>query len=704
MKRFASCLLVGLLSILAARAQRWQIPANGKRITFSNLQTKLLVTYLAAPRSYNTKQYYENGRIMADENWRDSLHHGVGRYYLPDGTLSKEINFDRNYITSYVAYVNGAVYTKISADRSEVIHQGRRLNLAFDRYYEVDFEGYVQVFTRKQVIDFLSIVMMPEEVTQLMADKFDAAMKNLPAGSDLLGCSNGTSRFDDHGADLASFNASSGSKTSRPTTGFGVAGGAGQMQIGKLLNDAMGQCAGAGRAGGVTGAGGVRPRYSAEEQRAREQTQTMIANCRAQSSTDRKNKMIGVEGRDVETGINYAAGITSATIRFGRLAGQFMVERGAAQVAATLAEGGTPIMGTIVEVAGESVAAAAAAPAAQVIAAGAAGYSLGTLINKAFLGKIIQNSDAMAAATTSDFEAEQTRLAAEAQKKKEAQDAAAKKAGGGQSATPPANTPPPASTPAPENSQGTTPSVPDPGTSNTPPASAPGVKMPSPEANDPCQSMQNFFNRCESSGWKEFKCAEYVRLLNNCKGDLTVINPTPDGSELAAVGCGASGNSAAVRALDCKKKGMIQITSPDGKAGCGHGQPVLDRGMLPDRHGNATDPARNPMGAMLQNKGVAQVNAATLQTRLASARPLLVIFYDPQCSFCNNHLTAILAPENSAALKGVDVVAVDVTENPSLATQYGVSVVPTTYRSSGGKLARKAEGAMNSNDLRTYLQ
>jgi hypothetical protein len=711
MKKILLPLLLFLIAALDSNAQKWMMPANGAKLTYGNLQTKLLVTYLASPRSYNTKRYYENGALMADEQWLDSLHHGNARYYLPNGSLSKEITFNKNFIKAYTAYVNGVVYTKISADRTEVVNKGRRLNLAFDKYYEVNYDGYVQVFTRRQVIDFLSNVMMPEEVTELMAAKFDASMKNLPAGSDLLGCTAGTSGFNDHGVDLASFNASSQSKNNRPAGGIAAVGSSSQMQVGTLINDAQGQCSGGGSGGGRPGStSGVRPTYSSQEQAARQKAQAMISNCQSQTSADKKNQMIGIDSKDVQTGIGYAAGAASAAIRFTKMAGTYMVQSASTeiQLAEILAEAGIPQSAGFVAEAGEVMVAAATTPVAEVVAAGAAGYSLGTLLNKAFAEKLIQNSGAMAKATTSEYEAEQTKLAADAQKKKEAQDAAAKKAADAQGASPtpganpPAGNTPPGGTPAKDNAQGTPPATTDPAPT-TPPTKAPGVSTPNPEATDPCQAMQNFFNQCERSAWKEYRCAEFVRMINGCNGDVTVINPAPDGSELAAVGCKSGNASAVARALDCKKKGMIQLTTPEGQ-GCGHGQPALNKGMLPDRNGNVTDPTRNPMGALFQNRNVGQLNAASLQTRLASAKPLLVVFYDPSCNSCQQHLNTVLGSDMTSSLQGMDIAVVDVSENPSLATKYNISIVPTSFRSTNGSLGQRAEGAMSAADLKSYLR
>ena len=72
----------------------------------------------------------------------------------------------------------------------------------------------------------------------------------------------------------------------------------------------------------------------------------------------------------------------------------------------------------------------------------------------------------------------------------------------------------------------------------------------------------------------------------------------------------------------------------------------------------------------------------------------LVDFFATWCGPCR-----MLAEELKKVENDINIVKIDIDENPNLATEYSVDVVPTMYVFKNGKAVKKIEGYMQKNEI-----
>lgn len=100
---------------------------------------------------------------------------------------------------------------------------------------------------------------------------------------------------------------------------------------------------------------------------------------------------------------------------------------------------------------------------------------------------------------------------------------------------------------------------------------------------------------------------------------------------------------------------------------------------------------------------VKQVSAATFEADvLKNAKPVLVDFYADWCGPCK--MTAPVLDKLSEAQDAVEIVKINVDENPEIAQAYQVMSIPNLVVFKGGQPAARAIGAQNLAGLKALIE
>jgi thioredoxin 1 len=88
---------------------------------------------------------------------------------------------------------------------------------------------------------------------------------------------------------------------------------------------------------------------------------------------------------------------------------------------------------------------------------------------------------------------------------------------------------------------------------------------------------------------------------------------------------------------------------------------------------------------------------------LQADKPVLVDFWAPWCGPCKM-IAPILEEVAQESLDKVQVVKVDVDENPEIAAKFGIRGVPTLILFNQGKQVATKVGAVNKTQLNSFLE
>ena len=100
---------------------------------------------------------------------------------------------------------------------------------------------------------------------------------------------------------------------------------------------------------------------------------------------------------------------------------------------------------------------------------------------------------------------------------------------------------------------------------------------------------------------------------------------------------------------------------------------------------------------------VKQVSAATFEADvLKNAKPVLVDFYADWCGPCK--MTAPVLDKLSEAQDAVEIVKINVDENPEIAQKYDVMSIPMFAFIKNGELVESTVGAQSKSKLQSIIE
>ncbi|MES2764791.1 MAG: thioredoxin domain-containing protein [Bacteroidota bacterium] len=646
---------------------------------------------------FTLNTYYDNGEIMRQEEWANGKRNGLTKIFLKNNQLVKEARFRDDYLLEYTAFKNNQPYTKISADRRTIINKGRLITPRWDKYYEMRGSNRLLVFDKKQLVDWMSGWMIPEEVTQIMEDLATYYDSQTKAGGadDMVTCGGSTSIMNDLGADMTSLGsgAGSGKTTSRTSMGSSQQNNkrtTALEAVGAIANT----CAGTSKANLAGGSGGIAGMNASRNKKVNKARATManaIAEC--QSGNRGGNGMFAMDIGGIFKGAAFVEEMILAEAAEAGTMVTTAVEatEGAAIIDATIVDG--LATGATTETAAASVARGAAVNAVRgfiladvavaatgVTVAAGVGWAIGTWFNETAAGKALtaaiaeaqESGDAALQKAIADAAAAQAAAEEKRAKEENAKKEEDKKKEDDKTKT-----------------GGSTPKTPLPD----------GIG-----SGDPCERMKAFNRYCESTDWKDMRCENFVRLVNGCKGNITQMYVAGDGNVMD-VGCPGGGTDQEKRAqqaaIDCQKRGMISQPGGDGISPCRSGN--IDRAIPGGNNPLVTDPVRGEFSDAFSNTAVKVISANELGAALNSAKPTMIVFMDPDCSSCKDFNRTLKDPSMAASYAGMDVRVVDASQSPDLLQQYNIQYFPSYFVAKSGKKTDMSIGAMKPADLKKFM-
>lgn len=652
---------------------------------------------------FNITTYYDNDKVMKTEQWKDGKRNGITKVFNKDGSLLKEVKFKDNYVLDYKGYKNGRLETQISEDRRTIINKGRRLNIRWNKYYEIWGGDIIVSFDSKALVNYLLNFVVPEEATEILSDITDH-FDNLPGSGqngndDMVTCGNGTSLFKDNGIDLrnagSSGSASSSNMGGKFSKGINTSKGktssgnfsASSSTMTSTITQLLNTCSNNYRSsvGGTGGLGNNRQRQN-DINKARGALDQTIAGCNSRKGGFRSlfsadpttmfKSLQVLETLQAAEGAASATQVTSSILTETASAGGSAIANETLKMTALEATEGAAVRSATGTAVRGFIQVGLSNAIAGVVTAAVVGWIAGTAINESAVGEALTEAiakwqeDNDEAYQKAKKEADEAQKAAEARAAAKAEEQKKQEAKKGEA-----------------------------------PASTPTTSIPVPDdigAGDACERAARFKAYCDRTNWKDMRCENFIRMVNGCVGDIREIYVSPEGGNVMSVGCPSAGDPASLKDMECRRRGMFGISGGDGPNGICANKNIQPPLGGPDQ--NVINPSRGDFSLMnLPGKNVSLATDSDAANLLKSKKPTLIVFADPECGYCNDLGNTLKSKNVNATLANYDVKIVDVNMNPKLANQYGVTVIPSYFVAKDGKKNDLQAGSLGEKEMLNYL-
>lgn len=670
-----------------------------------------LITNLQCGPVIQITTYDFKGRIIKKEDFQKGNRCGPTKVY-DNETLIKDIVFKNNLMESYIYYIDGKVNCQISADRNKIIHNGKTVDIRWSKFYHVIDDKKFMFFDKKSFVDIFRKFMVPEDLTQALADISalydgkDVSGKNAVVG----GCGSKVAVINDLGADFKSTDAAGQKKSA--DAGAAVLNACSSSRNADLTAPFNGKTGDAARAGRID--------------KARSMLDQAIENCGSNGSNLNSGGLVSMDpfsGGATMVNLVYdaatsgeavaeviqsgealeatAAGFESAgaagmhsslPVRLAKAAETTMkVFRPLAAAVSNSTAGATA--GAAGTTTGATAGAAGTTAGAAGTTAGAAGTTAGTTVGAgvattvAAAGLVIVGAVLVGAILYEGVKSYEAGKEAEASDAVGAQaDAALKELRAQQKALEDANR-------SAKNA-------------NPPPKTGGGKSTPMPPgmgSENGCERLKRFKQYCDDNGWKTSDCEDAARLWGGCKGDIREMYVAGDGN-VSSVGCPQTLSAEDLARKECAKRGMIASTISGGTFCKSKGgiQPSLPPVVDP----NVVNPARGDFSTVFNNTSVKVMGSSTeLSSNLkSSTKKTMVVFMDPDCPSCKTMSYTLKSPEVQSAAANVNILVIDGTLAPEVIRDYKISAYPSTMLISNGKVSPMTIGSMSSNEAINFMK
>ncbi len=659
-----------------------------------------LITNLQCGPVIQVTTYDVKGRIIKKEDWQNGKRCGPTKVY-DNGIMIKDIVFKQNLLESYISYIDGKVNCQITADRNKIIHNGKIVDIKWNKFYHVIDDKKFMFFDKKSFVDIFRAIMIPEDMTQVLADisaLFNG--KDVPGKNAVVGgCGSSASVVNDLGADFKStdsqgkkksadagatvLNACSASRNAGLTAPFnGKTGGAARSaridQARSAMDNMIANCGSTGSnltSGGMvsmSGFEGTVVNFAYDLAVSGEAVVEVVESAEAIEATAAGFESAGTAGMHSSLGVRLAkAGeITTKVARplaaaaadatAGATAGAAGTTAGAGATTGTAATG--TATGTTAA-AGTGIATTVAATGLVIVGAVLTGAIIYQGIKSFFAYKDAQVTDAVGAQADADL----AKLRA-SEKAKETASRDAKNA-------------------------------------NPPPKRGGGASTPLPpgmDSDNGCERLKRFKQYCDNNGWNTHECEKMAGLFGECGGDMSEMYISGDGN-VGVYNC-AGVSDADIAKKECAKRGMIGMPTAGGALCRSKGG--FNGAFPPGNDPNVINPTRGDFSTVFNNTSVKVMGSSIeLSSNLkSSSKKTMVVFMDPDCPSCKTMSNTLKSPEVQSAAANVNILVIDGTLAPEVIRDYKISAYPSTMLISNGKVSPITIGSMSSNEAVNFIK
>ena len=153
---------------------------------------------------FRESTFDREGNLIRQEDWQNKKRCGITKIFNKS-VLLKEIEFKDELMESYKAFQSNVIYHQISKDRNTLIFKGKPLVINWKRFYKPVGKNQVMAYNKKQLIDDLRRIILPEQILATLAEiSKDYESKKSSETDSYLDCGSGSAAVKEGNISLTS--------------------------------------------------------------------------------------------------------------------------------------------------------------------------------------------------------------------------------------------------------------------------------------------------------------------------------------------------------------------------------------------------------------------------------------------------------------------------------------------------------------------